>query len=96
MTFNVTQFKAIVAANGGDDRVLSLMFNNAWTRTFSVEEPFVMADHLDEPNEMFTMIEKDVTGLPYLVVKPVEYLEGIAFATTDEDIEKLDRRYIRG
>jgi hypothetical protein len=92
---DIQSFKNTVIKYGGEGRVLSLVFNNAYTRTFDVNETFSFAEYLDEEMEYVVFTEKDTRGIPYTVVKPVEYIEAIVFATNDEDMEKLDRRYIR-
>lgn len=96
MAITIAQFKAIVDKNGGDKMLVSLMFNNAYTRTFDIAETFDRTQHLDEENELFIMTEYDTRKIPYTIVKPIEYLEGMVFATKEEDIDRLDRRYIHG
>jgi hypothetical protein len=93
----VAKFKAAVTQYGGgvEKRVVSLIFNNAYVKTFNQPEVFSYAEHLDETNEYFKFMEKDTRGVPYMVLKPVMYLEGIVFAENDEDVERLDKRYIR-
>jgi hypothetical protein len=92
---DIQSFKATVTKYGGEGRVLSLVFNNAYTRTFDVNETFSFAEYLDEEMEYVVFEERDTRGIPYTVVKPIEYIEAIIFAKTTEDMGKLDRRYIR-
>lgn len=88
--------KTLIEANGGDARVVSIIFNNAYVKSFTETDPFDFETHVDETTEYFNFIERDTTGIKYKVVKPVEYVEAVIFVTKDEDIKHIDRRYIRG
>jgi hypothetical protein len=91
----VETFKAAIAEHGGEQRVLSLIFNNAYTKTF-VDDAFSFAANLDEAKGYVKFVERDPKGIRFTVLKPLEYIEGIIFAQNDADIPKIDLRYIHG
>jgi hypothetical protein len=92
----IAGFKETVEAHGGPQLVVSLIFNNAYVKTFGTHEQFTYEANLDELNEYVIFKEEDPSGKHYTVVKPILYLEGIIFADTVEDYDRLDRRTIRG
>jgi hypothetical protein len=90
----MTEFKSLVTQYGGPEKVLSITFNNAFRLTMKKDEVFSFAEHLDEMHNVFVIKGVDPKGNPFVLVKPVEYVEGIIFAEKVSDIQNIDVRYI--
>lgn len=93
---DIASFKELVNSRGGEKRVIAINFNNAYTRVFMSKDPFSFAKNLDETKGYFIFTEKDTRGIEYEVVKPIELIEAVIFAKSDDDIDRVDRRYIHG
>jgi hypothetical protein len=93
---DVTSFKSMVDLHGGPHRVLSIVFNNAYTRAITDPDGFTYEKYIDEEHELMVFTEIDHRGIPFKIIKPIEYVEGIIFATNDEDVSRIDVRSVRG
>ena len=94
---DVSTFKAIVDANGGEGKVISLTFDNSSGRTFTApHEPYSHAEYLDEANECFKFPHYDIQANLYYVIKHIECLQGIVFASPDNERTDYDKQTICG
>lgn len=92
---DIAKFKALVTKHGGEEKVASIIFNNAYRHAFT-NEKLDYTKHLDEVNEHFVFEFKDPLGVECVIVKPVEYVEGIIFVKDVADLKKLSPMYITG
>jgi len=95
MEYTAEIIRQQIEDNGGDVRdLMSMTFNNSYTKTF-FEEDFSY-DMIDEVNETITIIEKDIRGNRFKIVKPIMYVESLVFAMDGLDKKSYDPMYIHG
>lgn len=92
---DVAGFKSIVEANGGEDKVLAITFDNSSGKTFThAHEPYSHAEYLDEANECFKFPHFDLGGNLFYVIKPVECIQAIHFVGPNNKRTDYDKQTV--
>lgn len=91
----VESLRALVTKAGGEELVLGVMFNNAYRFMFT-SEPFSFEKFIDDELNLFVLPHMDSTRVPYVVYKPIEYVEAVIFAKDVKDISKFSYSVIAG
>lgn len=77
-----TEFKAIVEANGGEDKVIAITFDNSAGLTFTrAHNPYTHAEYLMEDINCLRMVGMDIRKNHYYVVKHLDNIQAIHFAS---------------
>lgn len=93
---DVSTFKAIIEANGGEDKVIAITFDNSAAETFvRFEHPYSHAEYLDEANSCLKLKSRDIQNREFLVVKPLETIQSINFALSPWNRMAYDGQSIR-
>lgn len=75
------EFKAIVDANGGENKVIAITFDNSAGITFTrPHNPYTHAEYLMEDIDCLRMIAFDIRNNPYYVVKHLDNIQAMHFA----------------
>lgn len=95
MEYTAEIIRQQIEANGGDVRdLMSMTFNNSYTKTFFSED--FSYDMIDEVNQTITFIEKDVRGQRLKIIKPIMYIESLVFAMDGLDKSSYDPMFVHG
>lgn len=90
-----TQLIQLIDANGGDDCVMAIIYDNTCRSIYSREKPFNRTE--DIQNQFFIRNnEHDDRGVPFISYKPIETIQSVIFVA-DGDVsikDKIDIRYI--
>lgn len=88
-------FKAVIEKNGGESRVIAITFDNSSGVTFvDGWKPYTHAEYLDEENSCLRIPSTDVGNRTFYVVKPLDTIQAIHFASLSHSRTDYDKATI--